>query len=65
MSTHEIWSCHVTLAAHCENVYCLPNCILNSRKITKFAGNWLKNKTVTVKKAKLSPPSPPPQCLWG
>ena len=50
MTTHQIWSCHVTLASNSKNFYCSPNSILNFRKVTKFEGNWLKNKKVAGKK---------------
>ena len=43
-TTHQIRSCHVTLASNSENFYFLPNSILKFRKLTKFEGNWLKNK---------------------
>ena len=45
----------------------LPNSILNFRKITKFVGNWLKNKKVTGKKQMgvEKPPPPPPPMLIG
>ena len=36
--------CHVTLASNFENFYFLPNSVLNFRKVTKFEGNWPKNK---------------------
>ena len=49
-TTHQIWSCHVTLASNSENFYLLPTSILNFRKVTKFEGNWFKNKKVTGKK---------------
>ena len=49
-ATHQIWSCHVILASNSENSYLLPNFILNFRKVTKFGGNWLKNKNVIGKK---------------
>ena len=48
--THQIWSCHVTLALNSEKFYFLPNSILNFRKVTNFEGDWLKNKKVTGKK---------------
>ena len=50
ITTNEIWSCHVTLASNSENFYLSPNSILNFKKVTKFGGNWLKNKNVTGKK---------------
>ena len=46
-TTHQIWSCHVTLASNSENFYFFPNSVLNFRKVTKFGGNCLKNKKVT------------------
>ena len=47
-TTHQIWSCHVTLASNSENFYFSLNSVLNFRKVTKFGGNWLKNKNVTM-----------------
>ena len=49
-TTHQIWSCHVTLASNSENFYFLPDSILNFRKSYQTWGNWLKNKKVTGKK---------------
>ena len=49
MTTHQILSCHATLPSNSENFYFSPNLILNFRKVTKFGGNWLKNKNVTGK----------------
>ena len=46
MTTHQIWSCHVTLPSNLENFYFSPNSYL-LRKGTKFGGNWLKNREVT------------------
>ena len=31
-TTHQIWSCHVTLASNSENVYFSPDSVLNFRK---------------------------------
>ena len=59
-TTHQIWSCHVTQASDLENFYFLPNSILNFRKVTKFGGNWLKNKKVTGKKQVGGWKDPPP-----
>ena len=50
MTTHKIWSCHVTLATKFENFYFSTNFILIFRKVTKFGGNRLENKKVTGKK---------------
>ena len=46
----QIWSCHVTLASNLKIFSFSPNSVLNFRKVTKFGGNWLKNKKVTGKK---------------
>ena len=50
MTTHQIWSCHVTLASNSEIFIFLPNSIVNFRKSTKFGGNWLKSEKATGKK---------------
>ena len=63
-TTYQIWSCHVTLASNSENFYFLRNSILNFRKVTRFGGNWLKNKKVTGKKTNWGvEKTPHPQCL--
>ena len=49
-TTHKIWSCHVTVVSNSQKFYFSPNSVLIFRKITKFVGNWLKNKKVTGKK---------------
>ena len=37
-TTHQIWSCHVTLASNSENVYFLPDSVLNFRKSYQIWG---------------------------
>ena len=37
-TTHQIWSCHVTLASNCEKFYLLPNFMLNFRKCYQIWG---------------------------
>ena len=49
-TTHQISSCHVTLASNSETFCFSPDSVLNFRKVTKFGVNWLKNKKVTGKK---------------
>ena len=49
-TTHQIWSCHVTLASNSEVFIFCPILYLILGKVTKFRGNWLKNKNVTGKK---------------
>ena len=38
MTTHQIWSCHVTLLSNSENFYFSPNFILNFKKSYKIWG---------------------------
>ena len=38
MTTHQIWSCHVTLALNFENFHFSPNFLLNFRKISQIFG---------------------------
>ena len=64
-TTHQIWSCHVTLASNSENFYFSPNSILNFREVTKFGGNWLKNKKVRGKKQIGGWKTPPPLVRIG
>ena len=37
-TTHQIWSCHVTLASNSENFYFPSNCVLNFRKNYQIFG---------------------------
>ena len=37
-TTHQIWSCHVTLASNSENFYFLPNSVLNFSKSYQIWG---------------------------
>ena len=39
-TTHQIWSCHVTLASNSENFYFPPNSILNFRKSYQIWGKF-------------------------
>ena len=55
-TTHQIWSCHVTLASNSENFYFSPDSVLNF-----FGVNWLKNKKVTGKKQIWGGKHPPPR----
>ena len=62
-TTHQIWSCHVTLASNFENVYLSPDSVLNFRNVTKFGVNWLKNKKLKAKNKLEGGKHPSPQCL--
>ena len=50
MTTHQIWSCHVTMAPNSENFYFSPNSILNFRKTYHIWGKLAKEQKVTGKK---------------
>ena len=49
MTTHQLWSCHITLAANFENFYLQPNFAFMLGKVTNFGENWLKNKKINGK----------------
>ena len=46
-TTHQIWSCHVTLASNSENF--LPNSILNFRKSYQIWGKLAQEQKFTGK----------------
>ena len=48
-TTHQIWSCHVTLASISKNFYFSPNSVLNLGKVTKFGGIGSKTKKLQAK----------------
>ena len=52
MTTHQIWSCHVTLAANFENFYFAPNSILNFREVPNL-GKLIEEQKSYRQKAKL------------
>ena len=62
-TTHQIWSCHVTLASISENFYFLPNFILKFRKSYQIWGEMAQEQKVTGKKQIGGGKTPPPQCL--
>ena len=50
MTTHQIWSRHMTLAPNLENFYFSPNTVLNFRKIFQIWGKLAQEQNVTGKK---------------
>ena len=65
MTTHQIWSCHVTLATNFKKFYFSPSSVLNFRNNYQFEENWLKNKKVTGKKQNSEWITNPPPVLIG
>ena len=62
-TTHQIWSCHVTLASNSENFYFSPNSVLNFRKSYQIWGKLAQEQKVTGKKQIRGWKTPPLQCL--
>ena len=50
MTTHQIWSCQVTLSTSFEKFYFLPNSILNFRNNYQIWEKLAKEQKVTGKK---------------
>ena len=65
MTTHQIWSCHVTLVSNSENFLFSPNFILNFRKSYQIWRKLHKNKKVTGKKQIEGWKTPLPPVLIG
>ena len=64
-TTHQIWSCHVTLASNPEKFYFHSILYYILGKAAKFRGNWLKNKNVTGRKQIGGVEITPPPVLIG
>ena len=60
MTTHQIWSGHVTVAANFESFYFLPNFISNFRNSYQIWGKSAQERKVTVKKQNSGWKTPPP-----
>ena len=61
MNTHQIWSCHVTLAANFEKFYFSPNSMLNFRESCQIWGKLAQEQKSYRQKAKLGVKTPPPR----
>ena len=57
-STHQMWSCHVTLASNSKNFYFSPNSVLNFRGSYQVWGKFAQEQKVTGKN-KLGVENPP------
>ena len=62
MTTHQIWSCPVTLPSNSENFYFLPNSILNFRKSHQIWGE-IGSRTKKLQAKKQIGGWKTPQCL--
>ena len=60
MTTHQIWSCHVTLATGFENVSFSANSILNFRKSCQIWGKVAQEQKSYRQKTKLGVENTPP-----
>ena len=59
ITTHQIWSCHVTLASNSENFYFLPNSILNFRKSYQIWGKLAQEQKSYRQKTNWGVKTPP------
>ena len=59
-TTHQIWSCHMTLASNSENFYFSPDSVLN---FTKFGEISSRTKVTDNKQNGGVENTPPPKCL--
>ena len=65
MTTHQIWSSHVTLASNSENLCFSPNSILNFRKSCQIWRKLAEEQKVTGKKLIGDGKCGPPPMLIG
>ena len=65
MNTHQILSCHVTLASNSENFYFSPNFILNFKKSYQIWGKLVQEQKVSGKNKLGVGNTPPPSVFIG
>ena len=63
-TTHQIWSCHVTLDSNSEHFYFLPNSILNFRKGYQILGKLAKEQKRYRQKTNWRVEKPPPPSAY-
>ena len=62
-TTHQIWSCHVTLVWNSENFYFSPNSVLNFRKSYQIWGKLAQEQKSCRQRTNWGVENtPPPQC---
>ena len=59
-TTHQIWSCHVTLASNSKNFYFSPDSVLNFRKSYQIWGRLAQEQKGYRQKNKLGGGKHPP-----
>ena len=63
-TTHQIWSCQVTLASNVENFYFLPSSVLNFRKSYQFGGKLAQEQKRYKQKTNWGWKTPPPPSAY-
>ena len=63
-TTHQIWSCHVTLASNFENFYFLPSSVLNFRKSYQIWGKLAQEQKSSKQKTNWGVETPPPPSAY-
>ena len=64
-STHQMWSCHMTLASNSKNFYFSPNSVLNFRGSYQVWGKFTQEQKVTGKNKLGVENTPLPPVLIG
>ena len=59
-TTHQIWSCDVTLASNSENFYFSPDAVLNFKKSYQILGKLAQEQKATGKNKLVWKDTPPP-----
>ena len=62
-TTHQIWSCHVTLTSNSKNFYFSPDSVLKVGKSYQIWGELAQGLKCYRQKTNWGVETPPPQCL--